>query len=336
MLVLELQREVGDAIGQPASAVAIVYDAEELRGGRTLAEEQLPSEADLCAVVCQEQVEIAEALYARVRGQIWVPAGAAVEAPFSGELVAFCESAVVRLYDEWVTRCERHLVKSGRPSAEGDPGSDSEYEEVECGTWEAREETVERWRSLTAQIYIDDGSGERALMRPRDLDAWACNNSELTYVRTEEALAHLGGGAMQRTRGWRREERCLSLGDRCEVLGEARVDEGGRLTICEPHVPSEQLHRLDSPRRARRPRAALADWERPSALRHKAFLGAVLREYSSLEKVHLAEVVCWRCWKRLFYALGATFLLRAVRFSSPALISRRLFLETSKSRRRAG
>lgn len=50
------------------------------------------------------KVEIAEALYARVRGQIWVPPGDEAHAPFSGELVAFCESTVVRLYDEWVTR----------------------------------------------------------------------------------------------------------------------------------------------------------------------------------------------------------------------------------------
>lgn len=57
----------------------------------------------------------------------------------------------------------------------------------------------------------------------------------------------------------------------------------------------------------------------------QAFLGAVLREYSSLEKVHLAEVVWWRYWKRFFYFLAATFCLRALRSSSVGFISRRGF-----------
>lgn len=47
---------------------------------------------------------IAAAIYARVRGRLWVPPRELVVAPFSGAVVAYCQSRVVRLYDEWVLR----------------------------------------------------------------------------------------------------------------------------------------------------------------------------------------------------------------------------------------
>jgi len=319
MLVADLQRRVAEAMGQSSFAVQLVYETKILDPSRNAVEEGLKEEVHITAIVSRDREEIADALFAHTRGHIWVPDGAFVLAPFSREHVAFYETQVIRLYDEWVTSWDRRRVKAGRPAGtqgRDDPGSDSEYEDVERSQWMPREEVLECHRVAAPRIFLDDGSGERALILPRDLERWALENSAPTYSETEAADRRLNAGAVlvalvatERERGIRREERCLRMGEEGELVGEACITEHG-LVLREPRLPSEMLHRVDS-------EGLLGD--RPSSLRNKAFAGIVLRTgQQSLEMVQLGRAKWWRIGKFLLGLLSlflATSLGRRTRLA---------------------
>merc|ERR1712232_659489 len=101
----------------------------------------------------------------------------------------------MRLYDEWVTTSTRRQVKTGRAATKDDPGSDSEYEDVESSRWVEREEVRNRLSSIAPCIYLDDGSGHRALIQPSDRQAWARDNAVLVTQETQQAA--LGGLGLQ-------------------------------------------------------------------------------------------------------------------------------------------
>lgn len=310
--VADLQQEVAATLSQPPVALTLLLGTQLLQPSRSLAALglQAGAKAELTAVVSAERVEIADALFARAAGSIQVPETAWVTTPFSGEHVAYYEATVVRLYDEWVTTWERRRVKAGRASGangEDDPGSDSEYEEVERSAWEPREEVQERRSLVAPRLLLDDGSGQPAALMPGDLERWAAENAEATFSRTENAPAPGLGTrlwATERERGVRREERCIRLGEAAEVVAEALATEDG-LVLREPQRPSEQLHRVDS-------LSQCADGA-ASSLRGKAFLGAVLRGRRSLEEALLGRAAWLRAAKLLAAAVALLLAGRATR-----------------------
>lgn len=308
MLIADLQRRVAETLGQPSSAVRLVFETRILDPCRTAVEERLPADAEITVVVSRDREQIADALFARARGTIWLPDGAFALAPFSGRHVAFVEAQVVRLYDEWLTTWERRCVKHGRAAGtngKDDPGEDAEYEDVQRHQWMPREEVVQQIRTVAPQVFLDDGSGERAVLMPSDMVAWARENSELTFSETEAAARDINFGALAlalvndvRERGTRREERTLQVGDACEVVGEACITERG-LVLREPRLPSDVLHRVDS-------EGLLGD--RPSSLPNKKFAGLVLRAAEqSLERVKLGSARWYRVGKWIFGVISLAF-----------------------------
>merc|ERR550525_406828 len=105
---------------------------------------------------------------------------------------------------------------------------------------------------MSPQIYMDDGSVSKALIAPRDLSEWAKSNATLTFTETQNAQFGVGLAmqamiATERERGMRRQERCIQVGERVDVLAEARLQEGGQgVVLQEPSRPSSELHRIDS------------------------------------------------------------------------------------------
>lgn len=255
--------------------------------------------AELHAVISCDRSEIADALYARVLGQIWVADGQLVTAPFSNQHVVFFEAMVVRLYDEWVTSWHKRKLKSGRaPGTNGqdDPGTDSEYEDVEQSEWVPREEILNCQNNIAHKIYVDDTTDVRALISPYDRISWARENATPTFTDTQ--APQLGAGlALQamvsyhRERATRREEQCICNGENIEIVGEACITEEG-LVIQEPQRPGEQLHRINSVE-------LLQGTGRASALPKKKFFGAVLRGQTSLEQLLLGSARWWRIGKWL-------------------------------------
>merc|ERR1740129_2096714 len=189
-------------------------------------------------------------------------------------------------------RTTQRKVKSGRLAKDDDPGSDSEYEEVDASSWEAREELQHRTVAMSPQIYLDEGSTSRALLEPRDMHKWASDNATLTFAETENAQLGVGMAvqalvAHERERGLRREERCIQVGENVEIVAEACLRDG-QLVLQEPSRASSELHRVDSD-----------SFVRASALVNKVWLGAVLRDNRSLEAIQKRGALMWRIGKWL-------------------------------------
>lgn len=266
--------------------------------------------------------EIADAVYAHVRGNLWVAGTDLVRAPFSGERVAFCEATVTRIFDQWVSQTVRRQTKAGRKKGElneDDPGSDSEYEETDSSSWERREAVQSCQRDAAKHLYVDDGTG-RILIACKDPTTWASEQAEHAFRDRGAAQGGAVGMALravqatvtpQRDRGVRREEKHLRTGERLELVGEARVV-GGSLVLQEPSVPPAQLHRVSSLLHLNGQSAA------PSALLNKGFTGVVLRNRRDLASAILTYAWRWRVAK---WALG--FLTTAI-----------VLLAISKKRRR--
>lgn len=255
---------------------------------------------------------ITDEVFVRVDGELWVNEADLVRAPFSNELVAFYEATVTRLFDEWVTRVQRRRIKSGRKKGErghDDPGSDSEYEELERSSWERREALQTCTSAAALHLYVDDGTG-RALVAAPDTKAWAGEQAEAVF--RERGPARQGAAASllqatlgcERERGVRREERLLRVGERLEVLGEASVARGS-LVIRAPSLPSEQLHRLQS-----LPFGGLT--AEPSPLLDKSFAGTVLRGGAGLTQLKLARAAKWRLAKWVLGTLAPVMALLAL------------------------
>eukprot|EP00747_Dinoflagellata_sp_TGD_P216205 gnl/TRDRNA2_/TRDRNA2_88789_c0_seq1.p1 gnl/TRDRNA2_/TRDRNA2_88789_c0~~gnl/TRDRNA2_/TRDRNA2_88789_c0_seq1.p1 ORF type:complete len:447 (-),score=58.36 gnl/TRDRNA2_/TRDRNA2_88789_c0_seq1:240-1580(-) len=309
--VAEVQDKVAAVLNQPPFAVRLHYGSQQLSSTQSLADADVPDGALLNLVVCRERVEIADALFARAFGQIWVPEDQLLRAPFTGRRVAFFAATTIRLYDEWVTKTERVRVKAGRKcgtNGKDDDGSDSEYEEREISSWEAREEVTNRLTQVAQDIYIEDGSGQRALLVLRDMRAWAWENAVQTHENVEQA--RLGAGlALQammtntRERGVREEEYCILAGETLELAGEACVTAAG-LIFQEPRTPSPELHRIDTLENV-----AHGD-VRPSSLPNKIFVGSVLRGPGSLADLKLRRAQRWRVGK--WFAGMAVLLLQSL------------------------
>lgn len=309
----DLQREVAQVLDKPPDLVNLLHGTLPLRQEQTLAGLSLEAGSDvhLTAVINAERREIADALFAHARGTLQVPENGWVTAPFTGQHVAHYETRLVRLYDEWVTTWERRCVKSGRAASGDDPGSDSEYEDVQKSSWEPREEILDRRRVTAAHIRLDDGSGVQAQLAPQDLESWAAENAEETFCHTDDPPREdLGIGRAlnalvrtQRERGMRREERCLKLGEEVEAVGEALCAEDCVL-LQELQRPSEQLHRVNS---------LTQDIRVASALAGKRFIAAALRHHQSLEQMHLGPMRTWRRLKWLLVVLSAFLMVRAFR-----------------------
>merc|ERR1712157_389445 len=90
----------------------------------------------------------------------------------------------------------------------------------------------------------------------------------------------------ERERGERDEERCILIGERVELVGEARL-RGGNLVLQEPQVSSAQLHRVNS--------SMIGD----STLQGKKFLAAVIRGQRSLADLQIGRAVWYRVGKWL-------------------------------------
>eukprot|EP00931_Biecheleriopsis_adriatica_P115550 TRINITY_DN91336_c0_g1_i1.p1 TRINITY_DN91336_c0_g1~~TRINITY_DN91336_c0_g1_i1.p1 ORF type:complete len:492 (-),score=80.38 TRINITY_DN91336_c0_g1_i1:8-1294(-) len=298
-LVEELALQVGKSLGQPTWAVTLLAGSQALDRKLSLAAAGVIDRSELQVVISRDRCEIADALYARAVGQLWVGDGRLITTPFSTRQVVFYEAKTIRLYDEWVTTWQKQKVKSGRaPGSHGqnDPGSDSEYEEIEHSEWVAREQLQHSQHGIAHKIYLDDGSGQQALLSPDDRLSWARENTTLTYSNTEapRLAAGLALQAMvgyERERGTRREEHCIEDGETVEVVAEASLTEEG-LVLQEPQRPWEELHRIDSVE-------LLQGTGRPSALANKTFLGAVLRGPRSLEQMILGSAKWWRVGKWL-------------------------------------
>lgn len=343
-LVADLQNRIADIVEEAPFSIRLVHGATELNPANTLAEEGLPGRVDLVLVICKDRVEIAEALFAKAHGRLHVPEGTSVHAPFSGQMVAFYEASVVRLYDEWVTTWERRHIKAGRSAGargKDDPGSDSEYEDVERSAWEPREEVVERRSVIAPRVLLDDGSGQHALLAPRDLQAWARENAELVHSQTEAREFNVGAAvqaliAHERERGLRREERCIGIGEECEVVGEACITETEGLVLREPTRPSELLHRVDSqgllPTQATATASTGRRRERLSSLQNKAFVGTVLRGgQQSLAQVKLRRAALWRVGKWICCMLAHALAAWVFRRMRRRQMARQMLVASSKA-----
>eukprot|EP00928_Gymnodinium_smaydae_P037112 TRINITY_DN25815_c0_g1_i1.p1 TRINITY_DN25815_c0_g1~~TRINITY_DN25815_c0_g1_i1.p1 ORF type:complete len:485 (+),score=40.03 TRINITY_DN25815_c0_g1_i1:66-1520(+) len=292
--VIDLTREVADVLGRHPHEVVLLSGDQKLHPQDSFAELGFLDEMQLSALVSDRQ-EIADALFVRVAGTLTVLGNSWVTAPFSGQNVLFYEATRIRLFDRWVTKTYKKCVKNGRAASDNDPGSDSEYEEATYSCWEPHEEILTQATVVAPRIYLDDGSGQLALVEPRDAVQWARENSSETFCQTvPPAPTDLGLGTVlvamvstERETGQRHLEKCLRLGERAEIVGEAVVTDLG-MVLREPSLPSASLHRVHS-----------AGDVAPSSLPNKAFVGAVLRAHLSLESLQQQ-----RAWK---WSLGKWF-----------------------------
>lgn len=311
----ERRRKLDSAVTVATPLSKITELCHVLRGGHSLTDRNClgPSHLDSRPPPLNPALQgIADEVFVRVDGELWVGEADMVRAPFSNELVAFYEASVTRIFDEWVTRTVRRKIKSGRKQGErsqDDPGSDSEYEEVERSSWERREAIQTCNSAVARNLYVDDGTG-RALVAAPDAKSWAGEQAEQAF--RERGPAQQGAAASllqaavggERERGIRREEKLLRVGERLEVLGEASVAQGS-LVIRAPSRPSEQLHRLRS-----LPLEGSA--AAPSALLNKSFAGTVLRGGVGLAELNLARAAKWRLAKWAFGVLSSLLVLLAL------------------------
>lgn len=233
----------------------------------------------------------------------------------------------------------RRKVKSGRKKGargKNDPGSDSEYEETEKGSWESRERVESQEIAVARRLYVEEAAGEgRALLAPPEKEAWAQEHAVETYSTTDRRgpLGDFVGAALTdvRDRGTRREERTLRTGEELEVMGEACVRDGS-LVLREPDKSSEPcLHRMSSLQLGQE------DNGERSGLSGKLFVATVLRGATrSLVEAHRGRAWWLRIGKWLLGVLAALLAAFAAGGLRARLRNGRLILDspvTSRWRR---